>query len=135
VFALLVAWQIPHFLAIAMARQREYRAAGIRVFPLVYGEGATRAWMAIWALLLVVVSLLLVPVGLGGLLYSTVAAVGGAVFLAMVLWGACLGGGRAWAGKVFRLSVVHLTVLFVALLLSTDAHHRISPPAGNAPAV
>ena len=126
-FALLVAWQIPHFLAIAMVRQSEYRAAGIRVFPLVYGARATRVWIAIWAFLLVGVSLLLAPLGLGGPLYATVAAVAGAVFLLVVLRGACAGGGRAWAGQVFRLSVVHLTVLFTALLLSADSRHRNTP--------
>jgi heme o synthase len=127
-FALLVAWQVPHFLAIALFREKEYRAAGIRVFPLVYGGRATRLSMAISAFVLVVVSLLLVPFGFGGLLYSSVAAVLGAAFLMLVLWGACLDGGRAWAGKVFRLSVIHLTALFVVLLVSAAPHQRIAPP-------
>ena len=134
-FALLVAWQVPHFLAIAMFRRNEYRSAGIRVFPLVYGDAATRVWMAIAAFVLVVVSLLLVPFGFGGILYSSVAAIVGTAFLMLVLWGACLDGGRAWAGKVFRLSVVHLTLLFVALLISAHPHQRIAPPSAAEPLV
>src|SRR5262249_8958673 len=127
-FALLVAWQVPHFLAIAMYRRNEYRAAGIRVFPLVFGDGLTRVWMVSGAFLLLVVSLLLVPFGFGGLFCSSVAALLGGAYLMLVLWGACLAGGRGWAMKVFRLSVIHLTVLFVALLISAAPHPRIAPP-------
>jgi len=116
-------------------RRNEYRSAGIRVFPLVYGDAATRVWMAIAAFVLVVVSLLLVPFGFGGILYSSVAAIVGTAFLMLVLWGACLDGGRAWAGKVFRLSVVHLTLLFVALLISAHPHQRIAPPSAAEPLV
>jgi len=123
-FGLLVAWQIPHFLAIAMFRRNEYRAAGIQVFPLVRGAGTTRAWMVAWAFVLLVLSLALVPLGLGGPVYASVAAVLGVFFLGVVLHGAWTGGDRAWAWRVFRLSLVHLTALFAALLLSSSSSHR-----------
>jgi protoheme IX farnesyltransferase len=124
-FGLLVAWQIPHFLAIAMFRRNEYRAAGIQVFPVVYGEGATRVWMVVWAFLLLVLSLALVPLGLGGALYVSVAGVLGVSFLLLVIYGACVDGDRGWAWKVFRLSLVHLAALFAALLLSSGSHHPL----------
>jgi len=127
-FALLVAWQIPHFLAIAMFRRNEYRAAGMQVFPIVYGDGATRVWMAVSAFLLLVVSLALVPLGLGGALYASVAGILGAVFLLLVLHGTLMDGGRGWAWKVFRLSLLHLTALFVALLVTAA-----SRPTNGAP--
>jgi protoheme IX farnesyltransferase len=41
-FALLVCWQMPHFYAIAIRKQREYRAAGLPVWPVVDGVAATR---------------------------------------------------------------------------------------------
>src|SRR5262249_43385751 len=106
-----------------------------RVFPLVYGDRATRVWMVAWAFLLLVVSLALVPFHLGGLLYSSVASVLGVAFLLLVLRGAYRDGGRAWARQVFRFSVVHLTALFVALLLSTDVHARRSLPPRDEVAV
>jgi protoheme IX farnesyltransferase len=127
-FGLLVAWQIPHFLAIAMFRRNEYRAAGMQVFPVVHGERATRMWMVLWAFLLLVLSLALVPLGLGGVLYASVAGVLGVVFLLVVAYGAYLDGGRGWAWKVFRLSLLHLTALFVALLLSTGSHQGSEGP-------
>jgi heme o synthase len=129
-FGLLVAWQIPHFLAIAMFRRNEYRAAGMQVFPVVHGEGATRIWMVIWAFLLLVLSLALVPLGLGGAVYASVAGVLGVVFLLLVLHGVLRDGGRPWAWKVFRLSLLHLTALFVALLLSSGPH-RTSEASGS----
>ena len=134
-FGLLVAWQIPHFLAIAMFRRNEYRVAGIQVFPLVQGVKTTRVWMVVWAFLLLVLSLALVPFGLGGPVYATVAAALGVVFLVVVLHGAFVGGDRAWAWRVFRLSLVHLTALFVALLLSSGSGQRAArtePVAGLA---
>jgi heme o synthase len=122
-FALLFAWQIPHFLAIALFRRSEYRAAGIRVFPLVYGDGATRAWMLVWAVVLLLVSLALVPFGLGGPIYLGVGVSLGAAFLALVVRGLRQGAGRVWARQVFLLSVIHLTALFATLLLS--AHPQL----------
>ena len=128
-FGLLVAWQIPHFLAIAMFRRNEYRAAGIQVFPLVHGLRATRMWMVVWAFLLLVVSLALVPLGLGGGLYAGVAGVLGVSFLLLVIYGACMDGDRGWAWKVFRFSLVHLAALFAALLLSHGSHHPRPVPS------
>jgi protoheme IX farnesyltransferase len=127
-FGLLVAWQIPHFLAIAMFRRNEYRAAGMQVFPLVHGEVVTRVWMVASAFVLLVLSLALVPVGLGGKLYASVAAIVGVLFLLVVVHGALLDGGRAWAWKVFRFSLVHLAALFAALLLSGGPHPAVETP-------
>ena len=127
-FALLVVWQLPHFLAIALFRRNEYRSAGIQVFPLVYGDGRTRASMAVGAFVLLGVSLALVPYGLGGAFYASVASVLGALFVLVVLWGVLLQGGRGWARQVFRLSIVHLAALFVALLCSTNPHRPTEAP-------
>jgi len=41
-FGILFAWQMPHFLAIALFRKEEYRNAGYMALPLVSGDAATR---------------------------------------------------------------------------------------------
>jgi heme o synthase len=121
-FGILFAWQMPHFLAIALFREDEYRSAGVRAMPLVYGDRATRGWMLGWTLVLVPMSLLLVPLGMAGTPYFVAAVLLGAAFLALVGRGVLLGEGKAWARQVFLFSLIYLAGLFGALLLSARAH-------------
>ncbi|HET9037360.1 MAG TPA: heme o synthase [Myxococcaceae bacterium] len=122
-FGILFAWQMPHFLAIALFRKDEYRNAGYMAFPLVRGDDATRIWMLLWTVLLVVLSVLPVPFGVAGPLYLVVALVLGGVFLALVTRGVLRREQKAWARKTFFFSIVYLAGLFAALLLSARAHH------------
>jgi len=121
-FGVLFAWQIPHFLAIALFRKEEYRNAGYMALPLVSGDGATRVWMLLWTMLLVVLSVLLVPFGVAGPFYLAVALVLGGAFLALVVRGVVRREQKAWARKTFFFSLVYLAGLFAALLLSARAH-------------
>jgi len=121
-FGILFAWQIPHFLAIALFRKEEYRNAGTMAFPLVNGDDASRVWMLLWTVLLVVLSVLLVPIGVAGPLYLAAALVLGGAFLALVVRGVVRREQKAWARKTFFFSLVYLAGLFAALLLSARAH-------------
>lgn len=117
-FALLLAWQVPHFLAIALFRRGDYRAAGFEVFPLVFGEQATRVALVVSSLLLLAVSLVLPLVGLGGVAYGCVAGAFGCAGVLATLRGAMRKAGGGWARGMFRFTLVHLTALIVALLCS-----------------
>jgi protoheme IX farnesyltransferase len=121
-FGILFTWQMPHFLAIALYREDEYRLAGLRTFPVVYGGAITRAWMLAWTVLLVATSLLLVPLGMAGPLYLGVAVLLGGAFLVQVLRGLLRREGRAWARQTFLFSLIYLAALFGSLLLSGRAH-------------
>jgi len=121
-FGILFAWQMPHFLAIALFRKEEYRNAGYMALPLVRGDDATRVWMLLWTVLLVALSVLLVPFGIAGPLYLAVALVLGLAFLALVARGVLRREQKAWARKTFLFSLVYLAGLFAALLLSARAH-------------
>ncbi len=116
-FALLFAWQLPHFLAISLYLREDYARGGLRVFSIVHGERATRAWIAACAVLLVPVSLALVPLGVAGRGYGIVAAALGAGLAGYALSGLGREGGR-WARTLFLGTLAYLTVLFVALFLS-----------------
>jgi protoheme IX farnesyltransferase len=48
-FVILVAWQMPHFFAIAIRRLNEYKAAKVPVWPAVYGRQQTRMQMIMFA--------------------------------------------------------------------------------------
>jgi protoheme IX farnesyltransferase len=121
-FGILFAWQMPHFLAIALFRKEDYRRAGYRALPVVQGDDATRVWMLLWTVLLVALSVLLVPFGVAGMLYLCVAVALGGAFLVLVARGVLRREGKAWARQTFLFSVLYLAGLFGALLLSARAH-------------
>lgn len=50
-FVILVAWQMPHFYAIAIRRLDDYKAAGVPVWPAFYTITATRQQMIAYGLL------------------------------------------------------------------------------------
>jgi protoheme IX farnesyltransferase len=114
-FALLFAWQLPHFLAISIYLAEDYARGGLKVFSLVHGERATRAFIAASSVVLLAASLALLPLGVAGTAYGVVAAVAGAALSGYALAGLGGSGGR-WARNLFLGTLLHLTVLFVALL-------------------
>jgi protoheme IX farnesyltransferase len=114
-FLLLFAWQIPHFLAISLYLREDYARGGLRVFSIVHGERATRAWIAVSTAALLPASLLPVPLGVAGTGYGIVAAALGIALLGLALAG--LGReGAARARSFFLATLLHLTLLFAALL-------------------
>jgi protoheme IX farnesyltransferase len=116
-FALLFCWQLPHFLAISMYLKEDYARGGLRVFALVHGDRAARAWAAAATLVLVPVSLTLLPLGLAGPVYGVAAVLLGGALAAYGLSGLRQqGAGRRWARHFFLLTLVYLTLLFAALL-------------------
>lgn len=114
-FALLFAWQLPHFLAISIYLAEDYARGGLQVFALVHGERATRGWIAAGTVLLLAASLALVPLGVAGPAYGIVAALAGGALVAGALAGVGRTGGR-WARNLFLGTLAHLTVLFAALM-------------------
>jgi protoheme IX farnesyltransferase len=114
-FALLFAWQLPHFLAISIYLAEDYARGGLKVFALVHGEPATRRFIAATSILVLPASLVLLPLGLAGVGYGAVAALGGVALAAYALSGLGRTGGR-WARNLFLGTLLHLTALFVALL-------------------
>jgi protoheme IX farnesyltransferase len=119
-FAVLFAWQVPHFAAISIVRAQDYARAGLQVVSVQRGEAAARRTIAGWTVLLVLASMLFVPYGLAGKVYFAVATGLGAGFLALAFRGLRAGGSfnaSRWAKRVFAYSIPYLSILLVALLL------------------
>jgi len=115
-FGVIFFWQIPHFLAIALFRRDDYRAAGLKVLPVELGELAARRAIVVTLVLQVLVTLALVPAGLGGGLYLAGAAFLGALMLGVGVYGLVRGGGAGWARGLFLASIVYLPLLFGLLV-------------------
>ena len=116
-FGILFFWQIPHFIAIALFRKDEYTAAGIKVLPAVYGDRVAKWHAIVWAIVLVAVSVMLVPLGVASWLYLAVALGLGLWQFGITLRGLRADADDAWARKLFGASLVYLPLVFLALAI------------------
>ena len=116
-FAILFFWQLPHFIAIALFRKREYEAAGLTSLPLEKGDDVARLHSVGYLVLTLLASAAPFFAGVAGALYLAVAGVLGAWFLAVGLKGWRQKLGEAWARQLFLTSLLYLTGLFAALAL------------------
>lgn len=114
-FGILLVWQIPHFIAIALYRKTEYARAGIRVVPLVRGDAMAKIQAVAWAGALVPLSLMLTPLGIAGFFYLTAAMLLGMAFLGWAFTGLHDAAGARWARGYFLASLAYLPALIAAL--------------------
>jgi protoheme IX farnesyltransferase len=116
-FLVLLLWQLPHFLAIAIYSKRDYERAGIRAVSVVRGERAATVQSVAYATALVPVSLVLTPLGLAGWIYFAVAAGVGLWFWTVGLQGLGRRAGTQWARRFFLASLVYLPALMLGLTI------------------
>ena len=114
-FALIFVWTPPHFWALALVKNDDYRQAGVPMLPVVAGAAETRKQILIYALILAPTSLAPYALSMTTLLYPLVAVVMGIVFvgLAVSLYRKP-SDGAAW--KLFKFSIFYLFILFAALI-------------------
>lgn len=115
VFGVLFFWQIPHTHAIAIYRQRDYDAAGMKTLPGTHGVATARRTIAAFLIVQVAVSLTPALLGVAGTAYLVTAIALGA----MVLVQGCTGDGSTkWARDVFLTSIVYLPILFAVMVFA-----------------
>ncbi len=114
-FGIVFLWQPPHVWAIALFRQEDYQRAGIPMLPLVAGEGPTRWQMLAYSLALVPVTLAPVPLGLLGWTYLAAALLLDTWFVVCAVR-VLTERSEAAAKRLFRVSLVYLFALFLAML-------------------
>ena len=115
-FLIIFLWTPPHFWALALYRVEDYRKAGLPMLPVTHGNEFTRLQIFLYTLVLLPACLMPFVFKMSGWIYLVSALVLSAGF--------CWYGWRLWrnyseslARKTFRFSLVHLSVLFAALLL------------------
>src|SRR5207249_6045256 len=123
-FAIVFLWTPPHFWALSLRYQRDYRAAGVPMLPVVVGlQGTTRSIVR-YSIVLVAVTLVLWPVGHTGFVYPAAAVVLGAIFIVRALR-LRSAGTVAVAMSLFRYSIAYLALLFGAVALDTLIKHGL----------
>jgi len=116
-FAVMVAWQMPHFYAIAIYRLKDYKNAGIPVLPAVHGIRRTKIEMALYTGAFVVAGSLLTLYGYTGFFYFVAMALVGLRWLQLALEGFGALDTESWARKLFKFSLVVLLVFSAAISL------------------
>jgi protoheme IX farnesyltransferase len=116
-------WTPPHFWALALYRTEDYRKSGLPMLPVTHGSELTRLHVLLYTFVLLAATLLPVLYGMSGLIYLVSALALGLGFIgyAWKLWRAY---SDALARKTFRFSIIHLSLLFAALLVD---HYLLFP--------
>ena len=115
-FLIIFLWTPPHFWALALYRVEDYRKSGLPMLPVTHGNEFTRLQILLYTFVLLAACLMPFVYRMSGWFY---------LFSAMILsLGFC---GYAWAlwrnysdalaRKTFRFSLIHLSLLFAALLI------------------
>lgn len=115
-FLIIFLWTPPHFWALALYRVDDYRKSGLPMLPVTHGSAFTRLHILLYTIVLAAGCLMPVAYGMSGWFYGVV-ALGLSVGFIVYAW-------RLWkdysdqlARKTFRFSLIHLSVLFAALLI------------------
>ncbi len=115
-FLIIFLWTPPHFWALALYRVEDYRKSGLPMLPVTHGNEFTRLHVFLYTFVLFAACLMPFIYGMSGWLYLVFAIALSIGFCgyAYALW---RNYSDALARKTFRFSLVHLSVLFAALLV------------------
>jgi len=115
-FLIIFLWTPPHFWALALYRVEDYRKSGLPMLPVTHGNEYTRLQVFLYTLILFAGCLMPFVYGMSSWIYLAAAVLLGTGF--------CLYGYWLWrdysdalARKTFRFSLIHLSLLFTALLV------------------
>lgn len=115
-FLIIFLWTPPHFWALALYRVEEYRKSGLPMLPVTHGSEFTRLQIFLYTLVLFAACLLPFVQGMSSWLYLAVAVVLSVGFCWYALR-LMRNYSDALARETFRYSLIHLSVLFAALLI------------------
>jgi len=130
-FLLIFLWTPPHFWALALYRSEEYGRVGVPMMPNVKGPERTLIEMKVYAVILILMSLV-IPSSYGGLeendtLYYILGCnvVGLSIWYASSVWRIDLGeecdetGRMPTAARSFFISMLYLALMFVVLVTAS----------------
>ena len=115
-FLIIFLWTPPHFWALALYRVEDYRKSGLPMLPVTHGSEFTRLQILLYTVVLFAACLMPFVMRMSGWIYLATAIVLSIGFCAyaFALW---RNYSDALARKTFRFSLIHLSLLFAALLV------------------
>jgi protoheme IX farnesyltransferase len=113
---IIFAWTPPHFWALAIDREKEYRQVEIPMLPVTHGIVYTKIHILLYTLIMIVISVLPYLIGMSNFLYliAALALGGGFLYWSLVM---LVGTNPKAPMETFRYSIFYLFALFVALLV------------------
>lgn len=118
-FMIIFLWTPPHYWPLSMRYQDDYKAANVPMLGAVAGSRTVAVQVVLYAWAMVACSLLMIPLGRAGIVYTVVTAAAGIWFLyeAHVLYNNSKRDlvTKKNAMKVFHASISYLTLIFLAL--------------------
>ena len=121
-FLVIFLWTPPHFWALALCIQDDYRMVKIPMLPIVKGEAETFRQIEAYTVALVALTLVMPFVAAGGLVLGVISLVLGGIFVAKAIRARRAGSVVAARG-VFAYSIIYLFVIFLGMI--ADAIWRI----------
>lgn len=115
-FALVFLWTPPHFWALALVRKNDYARASIPMLPVIRGEENTRFQIFIYTIQLVILTLLMPLIGIGGTIYLISALILG-LWLLSTAWQVYIKAGNKLAYRMYRYSSMYLAFIFFAMVI------------------
>jgi protoheme IX farnesyltransferase len=116
-FLIVFLWTPPHFWALALYANEDYKRANIPMMPVVAGEKNTKLQMLIYTVILWPVTLLPYVFGFASEIYAIAAGILGAVFIVAAIK-VMLDDSYKSAKLMFGYSVFYLFALFLALMMT-----------------
>lgn len=115
----LIAWQLPHFMAIAWMYQQQYEAAGYRMITVTDKSGRGAAWHALAGAvaLIPLTALAIPPVSVPASVLCGL-AVGGSVWQTLIVWRFIRHPETSTARKMLFASLFHLPMTMLLISLS-----------------
>ncbi len=116
-FLILTVWQMPHFYAIAIRREDEYRAGGLPVLAVVKGAAITQKRILAYMVLFCLTTPLLTIFGYTGMLYLVLSVALSVYWLTGALRSWSEPNDKKWAGRIFGVSL--LVLLLQSVIIAT----------------
>lgn len=115
-FLIIFLWTPPHFWALSLYRNEDYKRAGIPMMPVIHGVAETKKQMLLYTLVLVPVTIAPFFLGFASYIYLAVAVVFGAKFIMHAVT-VFKNPEEKNCKKMFGFSIIYLFVLFLSLII------------------